>query len=175
MKKIIFSLLAVFLVLSPVAFVHAQFDNSLNSLDKAVGPGTKTNLNGDIAGTISTVVSGVLGILGTVFFVLTVYAGIKWMIARGDEGEVEKAKEIIKAAVIGLVVTLAAYALTYFIGTRLTQAASSTSASTPSSGNEAAGCCFASDHTNCASSDGPESACTAQGKSWATLCPSDCH
>jgi hypothetical protein len=128
--------------------VNAQFDTSLTNLNKAVGPGTKPNLNGDIATSISTVVSAILGILGTIFFVLTVYAGVKWMLARGDEGEIEKAKEIIKAAVIGLVVTLAAYAITYFIGTRLTRAVS------PSSpGNDAVlGCCVNADHSVCAAS-----------------------
>ena len=42
------------------------------------------------------------------------------MIAQGNEQEVEKAKQVIVAAVIGLIIVLAAYAITRFIGNALT-------------------------------------------------------
>jgi len=48
-----------------------------------------------------------------------IYGGFIWMIARGNEGEVTKAKDLIQAAIIGLVVVLAAYAITQFIGQQL--------------------------------------------------------
>jgi hypothetical protein len=38
------------------------------------------------------------------------------MLARGNEQEVEKAKNLIQAAVIGLMIVLSAYAITAFIG-----------------------------------------------------------
>ncbi|MBU0722587.1 hypothetical protein KKA93_04000 [Patescibacteria group bacterium] len=50
--------------------------------------------------------------LAVVFLGLMIYAGFLWMLARGNEQEVEKAKNIIIYAVIGLVVVLAAYAIT---------------------------------------------------------------
>jgi len=50
--------------------------------------------------------------LGVVFLGMMIYAGYLWMLARGNEQEVEKAKNIIIYAVIGLVVVLAAYAIT---------------------------------------------------------------
>lgn len=161
--------MAVFFLLSPAALVHAQFTDSLDKLNQAVGPKTKTGLQGDIAPVISTIISGVLGVLGTIFFILMVYAGVKWMIARGDEGEIEKAKEIIKAAVIGLVVTLAAYAITYFIGTRLTNSTSSSGSST----TETLGCCFKTDHSVC-SANNKQDDCAA-GTSWQEgACPTGC-
>ena len=59
--------------------------------------------------------------LGVVFLGLMIYAGYLWMIARGNEQKIEEAKNIIIYAVIGLVVVLAAYAITqtiywYFYG-----------------------------------------------------------
>lgn len=42
-----------------------------------------------------------------------------WMTAGGDEQKVTKAKDLITQAVIGLIVVLAAYAITAFIGTEL--------------------------------------------------------
>ncbi|MBI4812330.1 hypothetical protein HY798_02705 [Candidatus Falkowbacteria bacterium] len=44
-----------------------------------------------------------------------IYGGYTWMTASGNEQQVEKAKGIIKNAVIGLIVVLAAYVVTAFI------------------------------------------------------------
>ena len=68
---------------------------------------------------VGTVVGAVLSLLGVIFFLLIFYGGIRWMLAQGNEAEVEKAKQIIIAAVSGLVIVLSAYAITYFIGQRL--------------------------------------------------------
>lgn len=56
-----------------------------------------------------------LSILGLIFLGFALYAGFKWMTARGDEKEVVKAKDTIKNAVIGIVITASAYALTSFV------------------------------------------------------------
>ena len=53
--------------------------------------------------------------LGVVFLGLMIYAGYLWMLARGNEQDIEKAKNIIIYAVIGLVVVLAAYAIVKLI------------------------------------------------------------
>lgn len=132
MRKLLVTFFLFSAVLLPsFAPAQAQFDESIRKLDKAVGPDSKTKLAKDLPDVISTIVSAVLGVLGTIFFVLVVYAGVKWMLARGDEGEIEKSKEIIKAAVIGLVVTLAAYALTYFIGSKFGGTGAPTPAAPP--------------------------------------------
>ena len=56
-----------------------------------------------------------LSILGVLFVVLMVYAGYLWMNARGNEQQVEKAKNILTQAVIGLIVVLGAYSITFFV------------------------------------------------------------
>ena len=61
---------------------------------------------------ISKVITTALTFVGVIFLVLAIYGGYTWMIARGNEQEVEKAKNIIIYAVIGLVVVLSAYAIT---------------------------------------------------------------
>jgi hypothetical protein len=71
----------------------------------------------EIAGKIIGVV---LSLLGVIFLLLVIYGGLRWMLAQGNESEVEKAKEILIAAVVGLVIVLAAYAITTFIGNQLT-------------------------------------------------------
>jgi len=70
---------------------------------------------------VGTVIGAILSLLGVIFFLLVFYGGIRWMLAQGNESEVEKAKEILIAATIGLVIVLAAYSITAFIGQQLTK------------------------------------------------------
>lgn len=56
-----------------------------------------------------------LGLLGFVFLLLTLYAGFLWMTAGGDETNIEKAKKILTASVIGLAIILLSYSLTTFV------------------------------------------------------------
>jgi len=83
--------------------------------------GTKTGM--DTEKSLSTIVGGViqsgLSLLGLVFLVLMVYAGYLWMIARGDDAKVEKSKEIIKAAITGMIIVVSAYAITFFVVSKL--------------------------------------------------------
>jgi hypothetical protein len=56
-----------------------------------------------------------LTLVGLIFLVLMVYAGYLWMTARGEETQIEKAKSIISAAIIGLVLVMGAYAITALV------------------------------------------------------------
>lgn len=60
---------------------------------------------------MGSVVFALLTFTGLVFTALIVYGGYKWMLARGNEQEVEKGKAIIRSAIIGLIVTLASYSI----------------------------------------------------------------
>jgi amino acid transporter len=82
---------------------------------------TQNNFNtqtkvGDV---IATVIQTFIGLLGMIFIVLIVYAGYSWLTAAGDEAKVTKARETLQRAVIGLVIVLAAYSITYFVFTNL--------------------------------------------------------
>lgn len=56
-----------------------------------------------------------LGLLSVIFLGLFVFSGYQWMTAAGNEDSVEKAKSRMKNAVIGLVIVLVSWSLTYFI------------------------------------------------------------
>ena len=68
-----------------------------------------------LADVIGRAINIVLGFLGIVLLCLFLYAGFLWMTAAGDEKKVEKAKEILKNAVIGIIIILIAYAITAFV------------------------------------------------------------
>jgi len=65
---------------------------------------------------IGKVIGAVLSFVGVIFLILMIYGGYIWMLARGNEQEVEKAKNIIQNALIGLVIVLAAYIVTILVG-----------------------------------------------------------
>ena len=63
-------------------------------------------------------IQAVLSLVGLIFLILMVYAGVLWMTARGEAAQVEKAQDIIKTCIIGLAVIVSAYAITYFVTNR---------------------------------------------------------
>lgn len=88
----------------------------------SVGYGSNVGQDGvmsDVPTIIGRIIGAGLAFIGTLFFVLIVYGGFIWMMARGNEQEVAKAKELITAAVIGLVIVLSAYAITVYLGERV--------------------------------------------------------
>lgn len=73
------------------------------------------NASATIGSIMATVIQAFLGLLGIIFVVLIVYAGYTWMTAAGEEQKIEKAKDTIQRAIIGLIIIAAAYAITYFV------------------------------------------------------------
>lgn len=68
-----------------------------------------------LPGIIGRFIQPVIMLVGVFFLVLIIYAGIMWMTAAGNEEQVTKAKNTITSAVIGLLVVLLSYGLTFLI------------------------------------------------------------
>ncbi|MEK7607266.1 MAG: hypothetical protein AAB444_03675 [Patescibacteria group bacterium] len=64
-----------------------------------------------------------LSFIGVLFFLLMLYGGYMWMTARGSGEKVEKAKDIIISAVLGIAVIFLSYVVTNFVMTQLSQGA----------------------------------------------------
>ena len=112
-KHLIIFLISVGILLAPVTVTKAQVDLSQ---DIAAKSGYKAGVTeGTLSETVGKIIKAVLGLLGTVFLALTVYAGVLWMTAAGEEEKVTKATGILKTSVIGLIIILAAYSITYFV------------------------------------------------------------
>lgn len=69
----------------------------------------------DLSSMIKKVIDIFLGFIGILLTVYILMAGYKWITANGDEKKVTEAKTSIQHAVVGLVIILAAYSLTYFV------------------------------------------------------------
>lgn len=74
----------------------------------------KDKPNPSLASLLGQMTGIMMSTLGISFFTLMVYGGFSWMIARGDEEEVRKAKKVITSGFWGLLVILIAYAVTWF-------------------------------------------------------------
>jgi hypothetical protein len=105
----------------------AQIDAGLNPVAQTTNLGTT-----DIRVIVSNIIYVALSLVGVVLLVIIAYAGFLWMTAGGNEDQVEKAKQWIKNSVIGLIIVLSSYAITYFIITRLMGVRDSTGVGGPS-------------------------------------------
>ncbi len=72
-----------------------------------------------LANMIGIVIQAFLSLLGVILIALIIYGGYTWMMARGNEEKVQKAKDTLMRAIIGLVITAAAYAIAAFVSWRL--------------------------------------------------------
>ena len=55
-----------------------------------------------------------LALSGSIFVLMMVFAGYRWLTAAGNDDAVAKAKELIKQSVIGIVIIIAGYTISYF-------------------------------------------------------------
>jgi hypothetical protein len=62
-----------------------------------------------------------LGFLGIIAVIIVLYGGFMWMTAGGNEERITKAKQILTAGVIGLVIIIMAWAIARYVITALMQ------------------------------------------------------
>src|SRR3989344_5680649 len=89
--------------------------------------GQTVNAQSTIPELIGSIVGVALSFVGAVFFLLILYAGFLWMTAFGNTEKVDRAKSILEHAAVGLVIVLAAYAISKFVFGALTGATGGTS------------------------------------------------
>jgi cytochrome bd-type quinol oxidase subunit 2 len=93
--------------LIPTAFAQTTID--LRAEDAEAGFDTLSNLS--IGGVIQTFITIALIVAGIVFLFMLILGGIRWIMSGGDKAQTETARNQITAALIGLVVVFAAYAI----------------------------------------------------------------
>jgi hypothetical protein len=101
-----------------VLLAQANFGGGLQPVTEAYSTGSTTGA-GAVANAekIISQVVGFLTILAGIYFIFyMVMAGINWIGAGGDQGKVQKARDEINQAVMGLVITVMAYGLIGLIG-----------------------------------------------------------
>lgn len=114
-------ILAAFVVFGLfVGAASAQTTSGLSVGETGIQYGAYTGLTGtDIRVTIANIIRIALGFLGILAVLLILYGGFTWMTAGGSDERVQRAKQIITSAVIGLVILILAFAIVSFIMGRL--------------------------------------------------------
>lgn len=134
MKNLIAIFLFAFLVVgilsvaTPVSALSSDIADDITGEVGVVGEkafGESGGAGGLLTQRIGSIIKTILGLVGVVVVILIVYAGFRWMTAGGNKEHVTKAKDIMIQAVIGLAITLSAYAITDFVISRLIEASQS--------------------------------------------------
>ena len=100
-SKILLSIFISFLIVAP-ALATVQLPNPLG---EEVNPNVL----------IGKVIQAILGIVGSLALLMFIYGGLTWMMAAGNNERIQKGKEILIWATIGLIVIFSAYAFIRFI------------------------------------------------------------
>lgn len=115
--------MAATIVLPMAAFAQQQNVTAEEILPLAVGTTIGTG-TADIRLTIANIIRTAMSLLGIIAVLIILYGGFKWMTAAGNEDNVTKAKQIITAGIIGLIIILTAYAIASFVISSLITATS---------------------------------------------------
>lgn len=108
-QKILALIIGLGAVLMPVLVLADDYGLGATAEAAAI----PTNRN--VTQILGDVIGSALSLVSILFFGLMLYAGIKWMLARGDSSQSEQAMGTITYAIIGLVVILASYAITNYV------------------------------------------------------------
>ncbi len=133
MKKVlsfaILSALSFFVASSAFAAVQtAPKQNGYITIENAViGPSTPTMKLFDVFGGFGrtvhpgaiagNIIMSLLGFVGIILVGIVTYAGFLWMTASGEEEKVKKAQSMISQAIIGLIIVMMTWSITYFVVT----------------------------------------------------------
>jgi len=102
-------------VMALASFPLLAADETINlEPDEGIG----SSLSGlTIGGIIAAALKLALVVAAVVFFFILVIGGIRWIMSGGDKAHTEAARSQITAALVGLVIVFAAWAITKLIGT----------------------------------------------------------
>ncbi|SRR6266496_3297678 len=113
-SSLIIALAGVFVVVTPVT---AQSPEQLACQGSGgVWTGTTcTHGTRTVAGTIKNVANILIFITSAIAVLMIIIGGVRYAISGGDQGAINGAKNTILYAVIGLILTIAAYAIVSFV------------------------------------------------------------
>lgn len=121
MKKITMVLLALIIgsvALSPApvaAWRDPICDDPLATPDQLELANCNLTEDDTVLAKVPGVVTAVFSIVGLVAVGVIIFGGVRYSVSQGDPGKVKRAKDTIMYAVIGLIVTLSAFAIVAFV------------------------------------------------------------
>ncbi|MFH1170963.1 MAG: hypothetical protein V1778_00260 [bacterium] len=103
----------VFLLLGGalIRFIYQALNaQNPNDISASIGLGTAS-----LSATTLSILRTVLGLLGIIGVAMIIWGGYMWMTAAGNEKRIERAKQILTAAITGVVILLLSWAIVWFV------------------------------------------------------------
>lgn len=117
-KIIFYSILLSVLIMPMVVLAQGDLEKSITDelapVKNIYDPVADVN-PGTLQTSIAKAIRAFLAFLGIIFLILIIYGGFTWMTSRGDQSQIEKARKTLGAAIIGVAIIAASYAITYFV------------------------------------------------------------
>jgi len=112
MKYFSYFIILTLLIIIPIFAIAALKDMCDTGLCET---NTETGFNSNLPYFIGNIIRALLGLLGVLILIFILYGGYLWLVSGGNEQMITKAKGILTNAFIGLIIVLAAMAITTFI------------------------------------------------------------
>lgn len=109
----IFIIVALFCLLA--VGVQASVGDAINKLNSTADQAGFDTTKKDVKTVIADLIPVLLGFLGVIFMLLIIISGFQWMTAGGNTEKINKARQRMINASIGLAVVVLAYALSAFV------------------------------------------------------------
>jgi len=115
MKNIILKISGFLMFLPNIVFAQTEQKGIQSAFTVVESVASNSYSNRNIYVILGDVIMVILTLVGSIFVIFMIYAGYLWMTASGNEQKVDKSKEILKQSIIGLIIVLGAYAISFFV------------------------------------------------------------
>lgn len=116
-RRLKFSLIAMYLAVPALALADANSDLVTKQACQA-NPGA-IGCNGvaifGANGFLTTLVSALIFVVGAVSLIMIIIGGLRYALSGGDSAGIRSAKDTILYAIVGLIVSILAYAIVQFV------------------------------------------------------------
>lgn len=120
-KAALFGLLSFCVFGGTFLLAHSGFAQTADAFETI---GESSGLATDsISVIIARIIRVFLSVIGIITVLIVIYAGWLWMTSQGDPGKVQKARDMLRNAVIGLAIIMGSYGITTFVLNALLSAA----------------------------------------------------
>ena len=128
--KFVIYIFIMSIILVPIFVFASGAEDALVGLQTSAYESGVGSPDTDISVFVGNIIRALLGLLGVLILIFILYGGYLWLASGGNEQMVKKAKDILTSAFIGLIIVLAAMAITTFIMQGITGAISSSNETT---------------------------------------------
>ena len=162
--KFVIYIFIISIILIPIFVFASGAEDALVGLQTSAYESGVGSPDTDISVFVGNIIRALLGLLGILILIFILYGGYLWLASGGNEQMVKKAKDILTSAFIGLIIVLAAMAITTFIMQGITGAigTNSNSSSLTSCATGTNYACSLNDGTGSCSAQGPDCSCWCQ-------------